>query len=370
MASLEFVDVRKSYGATEIVKGVSMSVSPGEFLVLVGPSGCGKSTCLRMIAGLEEISSGEVRIDGARVNELPPKDRDIGMVFQSYALYPHMTVRENLAFGLTLRKVDAPTIRERVAEAAKMLELEHLLDRRPKDLSGGQRQRVAIGRAIVRRPRVFLFDEPLSNLDASLRVQMRAELLSLHRRLGATMVYVTHDQVEAMTLATRIAVLQGGVLQQVGPPAELYERPANRFVAGFIGSPGMSFLEGRFAWQGREPQFVLGEARLSLPLCADFPEGTPLTLGVRPHDFRLGGVGLAGVVEVIETMGWEAYLHVATSAGKLVVRVEGADARRTRVGDTVPLSVDPDALHLFDASGTKVLSPASVSDAPVARASA
>src|SRR5688572_7800805 len=244
MAFLELDRIEKKYGDVPVVRGVSIAIEEGEFLVLVGRSGCGKSTCLRMIAGLEEITSGEIRIAGTRVNETKPSDRDIGMVFQSYALYPHMTVRENIAFGLSLRKMPKPEIAARVDEVAKILELGSLLDRRPKELSGGQRQRVAMGRAIARRPRVFLFDEPLSNLDAALRVQMRAELGALHKKLGATMVYVTHDQVEAMTLATRIAVLEGGVLQQVAAPLDLYRRPANKFVAGFIGSPAMNLLEG------------------------------------------------------------------------------------------------------------------------------
>jgi multiple sugar transport system ATP-binding protein len=294
-----------------------------------------------MIAGLEEISSGELRIDGRRVNELPPRDRDIGMVFQSYALYPHMTVRENLAFGLMLRKTPREEIDRRVADAGKMLELGHLLDRKPKALSGGQRQRVAIGRAIVRSPKVFLFDEPLSNLDAALRVQMRAEILSLHRRLGGTtMVYVTHDQVEAMTLATRIAVLDAGVLQQVGPPAELFHRPANRFVAGFIGSPAMNFVSGTVA----DGLFTAPGLELALP---GVPLAGPATLGLRPQDLAIGERGLRGEVQVVEAMGWEAYLHVETAAGRLVVRVEGPAASQVRSGEQVALAIDPAKVHLF-----------------------
>ena len=366
MASVELSDVRKSYGDVQIVKGVSLGIEAGEFLVLVGPSGCGKSTCLRMIAGLEEITDGEIRIDGRRVNELPPRDRDIGMVFQSYALYPHMSVRDNLAFGLVLRKTPKAEIDARVSEAAKMLELEHLLDRKPKALSGGQRQRVAIGRSIVRRPRVFLFDEPLSNLDAALRVQMRAEILNLHRRLGTTMVYVTHDQVEAMTLATRIAVLNQGVLQQVGPPAELFHRPANRFVAGFIGSPSMNFVEGRL--EGGD--FVA--PGLKVPLAPSMRDGVgtgaPLVVGVRPHDVVFGLGSLAGEIRIVESMGWESFVHVDTAVGRLVVRVEGEAARSARIGDKVALGIEAARSHLFDESG-KAISWASTEE-PRQRASA
>ena len=347
MTTVSLVDVRKNFGDTPVVRNVSLDVAAGEFLVLVGPSGCGKSTCLRMIAGLEEVTSGEVRIAGERVNDKPPRDRDIGMVFQSYALYPHMTVRENLAFGLTLRKVAKAEVDARVAEAAKMLALEPLLARRPKELSGGQRQRVAIGRAIVRRPNVFLFDEPLSNLDAALRVQMRAEILALHRRLGTTMVYVTHDQVEAMTLATRIAVLQGGVLQQVGTPDELFHRPASRFVAGFIGSPAMNFLEGR--WQRGTFQGVGLE--LGMPE-VQAPEGTA-SLGIRPHDLAIAPRGIAGTVAVVESMGWESYLHVDTEAGRLVARVEGGSSGLVP-GSRVHLDAPVDKLHIFDAAGRTV----------------
>ncbi len=353
MASVELEKVRKSFGDAHIVKGVSLSVATGEFLVLVGPSGCGKSTCLRMIAGLEEITSGDIRIDGQRVNDLAPRDRDIGMVFQSYALYPHMTVKENLAFGLTLRKVPKTEIDARVNEAAKMLEIEPLLARRPKELSGGQRQRVAIGRSIVRRPQVFLFDEPLSNLDAALRVQMRAEILSLHRRLGTTMVYVTHDQVEAMTLATRIAVLNEGVLQQVGPPAELFHHPANRFVAGFIGSPSMNFFDGVVA----HGAFESNGLTVALPVGVQgLAEGTPLTLGIRPHDVTLGEGGAMGGIQVVESMGWEAFLHVQIAAGRVVARVEGALAQ-SKSGDRVSVKIDSARIHLFDADGRTLVSP-------------
>jgi ABC-type sugar transport system ATPase subunit len=357
VASVELIDVHKRYGDNHIVKGVSLSIGTGEFLVLVGPSGCGKSTCLRMIAGLEEISSGEVRIDGDRMNELVPRDRDIGMVFQSYALYPHMTVGENLAFGLTLRKMPKAQIQARVAEAAKMLELEALLSRRPKELSGGQRQRVAIGRSIVRRPRVFLFDEPLSNLDASLRVQMRAEILSLHRRLGTTMIYVTHDQVEAMTLATRIAVLNGGHLQQCDTPAALFGRPVNKFVAGFIGSPSMNFVEGTI----ENGSFKAPGWWVPLIATPKVSTGAKVTLGVRPHDFTPGEGGIVGEVVVVESMGWEAYVHVETLAGRIVVRLEGEIAQRVKAGDKLPLLVKPEHVHLFDSAGLALAAPTAAS---------
>jgi multiple sugar transport system ATP-binding protein len=350
VASVELLNVHKRFGNTHVVRGVSLAIEPGEFLVLVGRSGCGKSTCLRMIAGLEESSDGEIRIDGRRVNELAPKERDVGMVFQSYALYPHMTVRENIAFGLKLRKVPAGDITARVTEVAKMLELEPLLARFPRELSGGQRQRVAMGRAIARRPRVFLFDEPLSNLDAALRVQMRAELAGLHRGLKATMVYVTHDQVEAMTLATRIAVLEGGVLQQVDRPLELFHKPANRFVAGFIGSPAMNFIEGTLGSREGAPMFESKGVHLRLASApAGISAGDPLTLGVRPNDIAIGNA-LAGTVDAVEPMGWEAYAYVRTDAGRLVVRLEGA-AAGIRAGESLSLAIDPARVHLFAADG-------------------
>jgi multiple sugar transport system ATP-binding protein len=268
MASVELTGIHKTYeGDVHVVKGIDLTIEDGEFLVLVGPSGCGKSTTLRMIAGLESISEGELKIGDRRVNDVAPKDRDIGMVFQSYALYPHMTVRENIAFGLVLRKMPKAEIDARVEEVAATLQLSELLNRRPGKLSGGQRQRVAMGRALARSPQVFLFDEPLSNLDAALRVEMRTELAGLHRRLGTTMVYVTHDQVEAMTLATRIAVLHEGVLQQVGSPLDLYQKPANTFVAGFIGSPSMNLIEGELDWI--DDQAFFAAERLHLPIPAD-----------------------------------------------------------------------------------------------------
>lgn len=305
MSSLRFQAIAKSYGSVHVLHGIDMSVGDGEFLVLVGPSGCGKSTLLRCIAGLETITSGDLYIGDRRVNDVAPRDRDVAMVFQSYALYPHMTVRRNMAFALELRKVPQATIDSAVAEAARMLALGPLLDRYPKELSGGQRQRVAMGRAIVRRPSVFLFDEPLSNLDASLRAQLRVELKSLHHSLGTTMVYVTHDQIEAMTLADRIAVLEGGHLQQLGSPAELYDNPSNRFVAGFIGTPSMSFLENI---------------------------DSTAVIGVRPHEVQVGMAGdgtHAGVIEVVETLGFENFVHVRLNGGdRVVARIEGPPPAR------------------------------------------
>ncbi len=305
MATLSFVGVEKRYGAVQVLHRVDLQVADGEFIVLVGPSGCGKSTLLRCIAGLEEITGGELRIDGRRVNDVAPRDRDVAMVFQSYALYPHMTVRENMGFALSLQK--HPEAAARVDDAARMLGLSHLLDRFPRELSGGQRQRVAMGRAIVRRPKVFLFDEPLSNLDASLRNQVRVELRRQHAALRTTTVYVTHDQTEALTLADRIVVLDGGIVQQVGTPDELFFEPANRFVAGFIGSPGMNFLE-------RLDDHVVG---------------------VRPNDVRIGDGPHEATVEVIEKLGFEALVHLRIGEETLVARVEGAvPSGRVRVAFT------------------------------------
>lgn len=341
--------IKKSFGQNLIVKGVDLQVGEGEFLVMVGPSGCGKTTLLRLIAGLEQVDAGEVRIGGARVNDVPPRDRDVAMVFQSYALYPHMTVRENLAFGLTLRKFPAAEIASRVQEVAGMLELSHLLERKPKALSGGQRQRVAMGRAIVRRPKVFLFDEPLSNLDTALRVQMRGELARLHRRLGATMIYVTHDQVEAMTLATRVAVFNGGLLQQVGPPLELYNRPANQFVAGFLGSPSMNFLEAR-----REGAQFTGKG-FTLPCPADVTtEEATVLLGLRPQDLRVESQGpLTGTVDAVERLGFDGYAFVKTEAGLVAARFD--KGVNVAVGDKVHLAPVADALHVFSQDGAKAL---------------
>lgn len=358
MATVEFRRVKKSFGSTHIVKGVDLEVADGEFMVLVGPSGCGKSTLLRMIAGLEDVTEGELLIGGQVMNRVSPRDRDVAMVFQSYALYPHMTVRRNMAFALEVRRTPRSEVDARVAEAAKMLELEPLLDRFPKQLSGGQRQRVAMGRAIVRRPKVFLFDEPLSNLDASLRSQMRVELARLHRMLGTTMIYVTHDQVEAMTLADRIAVLNAGVLQQVGRPDELYERPANRFVAAFIGSPSMNFLEGMLerrdgglVARGEGFELAVDPVRVSETWAREGREQKVL-VGVRPHDLRLAaegeGAGLGAEVDVIEPMGWEALLYATMGRKTLVAHGEAGPISALAHGQQIQLTVSPDRLHLFD----------------------
>ncbi len=331
-----------------IIKGVDLEIGDGEFLVLVGPSGCGKSTMLRCIAGLETITGGTLEIGDRVVNDVAPRDRGVAMVFQSYALYPHMTVRENMAFGLKIRKAPQAEIDSRIAAAAKLLDIEPYLDRLPKALSGGQRQRVAIGRAIVRQPDVFLFDEPLSNLDAALRTQMRVELKKLHRDLGTTMVYVTHDQIEAMTLADRIAILRDGHLQQAGSPAEVYERPANRFVASFIGSPSMNFLgvEG-------EGSTVRGDG-FAFEMGRDVAGATEI--GIRPQAFEVDadGVAIDGIVEVIEPMGWESYVHFRRGEETLVAHLESEEAAGLASGDTVTFRVDPAAVHAFDVNGDAI----------------
>ena len=350
------------------VREASLTVADREFVVLVGPSGCGKSTTLRMIAGLETISSGTITIDGRVVNDVEPKERDIAMVFQNYALYPHMTVFENMAFGLRLRKRPKAEIKRRVGEAAELLGLTELLDRLPKALSGGQRQRVAVGRAIVRQPKVFLFDEPLSNLDAKMRVQMRLELARLHERLAATMIYVTHDQVEAMTMGDRIVVMHEGVIQQVAPPLELYRHPANRFVAGFIGSPPMNLLEGRLVDDAGALKFELAESGIRLPLPLS-PErktalapyaGRALTLGLRPEALRLAEdsappEAVSVTVELLEPLGAETLLHARLGKHPLVARAAGAPALRP--GVTVPLTIVPDAVRAFDPETGRAVAP-------------
>ena len=346
VSDVQLKGLEKSFGTNKIVKGVDLNVERGEFLVMVGPSGCGKSTLLRLIAGLESADRGDIVFDGKRVNELPPRDRDVGMVFQSYALYPHMSVRENLAFGLTLRGMPPAEIHTRVSEAAQMLELEPLLQRRPKELSGGQRQRVAMGRAICRRPKLFLFDEPLSNLDTALRVQMRGELATLHRRLGTTMIYVTHDQVEAMTLATRVAVFNGGVLQQLGPPLELYHRPANRFVATILGSPSMNVFAAK-----REGGSLRGVG-FELPAPAGLEAIGDVLVGLRPQDLVVGAEGpLTGTVASVERLGFDGYAYLTSAAGPLAARFEGG----IEVGATVKVKPTADALHVFTADGSKAL---------------
>jgi multiple sugar transport system ATP-binding protein len=349
MATVSIRGVRKSFGATPILHGVSVEVADGEFTVLVGPSGCGKSTLLRMIAGLEEIDGGEVAIGGRVVNKVPPKQRDIAMVFQNYALYPHMTVRDNMAFSLRLAKAPREAMDERVDRAASILGLAGLLDRYPRQLSGGQRQRVAMGRAIVRDPQVFLFDEPLSNLDAKLRVQTRAELKDLHQRLRTTTIYVTHDQIEAMTMADKIVVMQGGRIEQVGSPLELYDHPANRFVAGFIGSPAMNFLPGAVEAGGFRAE---GGTLWPLPpgVTQSYNDNMPAVYGVRPEHLQLAEAGAPGavplLVQVVEPTGSETQVH-----GRLGnLPVMGAFRERVTVQPGAPLTVtaDPSLVHLFD----------------------
>ncbi len=353
MAEVVLEGVTKVYpGDVVAVSEVSLHVADKELLVLVGPSGCGKSTTLRMVAGLEETTRGSIRIGERVVNDVPPKDRDIAMVFQNYALYPHMTVYKNMAFGLKLRKIPKPDIDRRVNEAASLLGIGDLLGRRPKALSGGQRQRVALGRAIVRKPAVFLFDEPLSNLDAKLRVGMRAELSRLHRRLGTTMIYVTHDQVEAMTLGDRIAVMDRGVVQQLAAPLELYNRPRNRFVAGFLGTPPMNFIDGRLETENGRPLFNEGSAKIPLPDWAgkavDALPAREAVFGVRPEDITLGpGPGEVGArVNVVEPLGDEMIVYVATDYHNLVCKAPAHD--NVAVDDAVGLTFNLDKTHLFD----------------------
>jgi multiple sugar transport system ATP-binding protein len=336
-----------------VIHGVDVAIADGEFVILVGPSGCGKSTLLRMIAGLESITSGEIRIGDRVVNDLPPKDRDIAMVFQNYALYPHMNVRDNMAFALKLRKASAAEIEARVRPAAEILGLTPYLNRYPRELSGGQRQRVAMGRAIVRDPQVFLFDEPLSNLDAKLRVAMRAEIKELHQRLGTTTVYVTHDQIEAMTMADKIVVLHDGRIEQIGAPLDLYDRPANLFVAGFIGSPAMNFLRGTVALNGTA--VFRSEDGVSMPIGGQLRavDGQPVLYGVRPEHFLLDPAGVPAEVVVLEPTGSETQAHLRIG-GQAITGVfrERLDARP---GDMIPVMPRPDLVHLFDpASGERL----------------
>jgi sn-glycerol 3-phosphate transport system ATP-binding protein len=350
MATVTLDGVRKSYGAREVVHGVSCAVADGELVVVVGPSGCGKSTLLRMVAGLEAVGAGTVAIDGRVVNGVEPKDRDIAMVFQNYALYPHMSVYNNMAYGLRMRRMDRALIRTRVERAAAILQIEGLLERKPRQLSGGQRQRVAMGRAIVRDPKVFLFDEPLSNLDAQLRVQMRVELKRLQQELGTTSIYVTHDQVEAMTLADRLVVMNAGTVDQIGPPLDLYERPATVFVAGFIGSPAMNLVAGRL-----EPRGVaIGDLILAPGGAAGEP-GRPVTVGLRPEHLDLAADGPIPLkTELLERLGADTIVHGRLADGtRLVARAAGTLA--LRLGDTVRLSVAPGHIHLFDAESGRRL---------------
>jgi multiple sugar transport system ATP-binding protein len=364
MATVTFEHVFKRFGDVVAVNDLTLEIQDEEFLVLVGPSGCGKTTALRMIAGLEDVSEGTLKIGDRVVNGLAPKDRDVAMVFQSYALYPHMSVFDNLAFGLKLRKVPKDEIKKRVEEAAKTIELSNLLDRKPKQLSGGQRQRVALGRAIVREPAVFLMDEPLSNLDAKLRVQTRAEIARLHQRLRTTIVYVTHDQVEAMTMGDRIAVMNFGVLQQIGPPQELYEHPVNKFVAGFIGSPAMNFIDVKPKTDGGQTKLISGDM-LELPVpdslkAAVAGGATEFTAGVRPEHFEIingaapgPGATVRATCDVVEFLGNEELLHVRVADHDLVIIVDAS--HRVRPGEVIELFVPIDKIKLFDTTEGKAL---------------
>ncbi|MBB3406343.1 multiple sugar transport system ATP-binding protein [Rhizobium sp. BK316] len=346
MANVNIRNVQKRFGAVNVISDISVDIADGEFVVLVGPSGCGKSTLLRMIAGLEEMSDGEIRIGSRDVSHLRARDRDIAMVFQNYALYPHMSVADNMGFALKLKKADASEISERVNKAAGILGLEKLLDRFPKQLSGGQRQRVAMGRALVRDPQVFLFDEPLSNLDAKLRVQMRAEIKSLHQRIKTTTIYVTHDQIEAMTMADKIVVLHDGVIEQVGAPLELYDRPANLFVAGFIGSPSMNFIDGRV-----EEGVFRTEKGLTLPLPENIKSAPPagrLVYGIRPEHIRASQGGITGRAEIVEGTGSEIFAKLDCNGEQISCLFR--ERLAIAYGDTVTISIDPANVHLFDKS--------------------
>ncbi|MCT8158669.1 ABC transporter ATP-binding protein [Pseudoruegeria sp. SHC-113] len=353
MGSVALRNIRKSYGAVEVLHGIDLDIKDGEFTVLVGPSGCGKSTLLRSIAGLETISDGEIALDGAVINRLQPKERNIAMVFQNYALYPHMSVAKNMAFSLRLAKEPQAEIDRKVQAAAEILDLAPLLDRYPRQLSGGQRQRVAMGRAIVRDPEVFLFDEPLSNLDAKLRVQMRAEIKELHQRLKTTTIYVTHDQIEAMTMADKIVVMRGGHVEQIGSPLELYDRPASVFVAGFIGSPAMNFLPAKAAGAALHTASgtPLGESPVALET------GREVIAGVRPEDLRLADAGLPAKVVVVEPTGAETQLILRSADGAIVLTTR--DRVTAAPGDTVHLQIEPGKLHVFDAQTEAAIRPES-----------
>ncbi|KPW78312.1 MULTISPECIES: ABC transporter ATP-binding protein [Pseudomonas] len=354
MMKLKLANINKQLGGTRILRDVSLEIAAGEFVVFVGPSGCGKSTLLRLIAGLDSICAGDLLIDGRRVNDLEPRERGVGMVFQSYALYPHMSVYDNISFGLKLAKTEKSSLRERVLKTVQILQLDKLLQRKPRELSGGQRQRVAMGRAMAREPDILLFDEPLSNLDASLRVQMRNEIARLHKRLGSTMIYVTHDQVEAMTLADKIVVLNGGQVEQVGSPRELYERPASLFVAGFLGSPRMNFLPVRLHAPSRNSLIDIPALGMtSLPFdSSNLADDAQLTLGVRPEHISLSAAnsGTGVTVTSVEYLGSEVYVHLATDENEpLICRCEAKAG--WQVDDRVALQFDTENLHVFDADG-------------------
>ena len=372
MATVRYEHVTKRYGDVFAVNDLSLEIEDKEFLVLVGPSGCGKSTVIRLLAGLEPATQGDIYIDGQLVNDVPARDRDIAMVFQSYALYPHMSVYDNMAFGLKMHGMHKDDIRRRVHEAAATLQIEELLRRKPAQLSGGQRQRVALGRAIVREPRVFLFDEPLSNLDAKLRVQTRAELSKLHARLQTTFIYVTHDQVEAMTMATRIAVIKDGILQQVGSPEELYFRPDNVFVGGFIGSPSMNFLPARLRRDGDRVIVEAGSLRIELPgersRALLEQDGASVIAGIRPEDLhdpdflpaRVAAYPIRARVDVTEMMGNEKFLHLLIDDQALLARVD--PRTRARAGQEVALTLDIDRVHIFDAATQAALGKMEIPD--------
>ncbi|TIU42721.1 sn-glycerol-3-phosphate ABC transporter ATP-binding protein UgpC [Mesorhizobium sp.] len=343
MANLKIANLRKTYGNHPVIHGVDIDIAHGEFVILVGPSGCGKSTLLRMIAGLETITSGDIRIAEKIVNDISPKERDIAMVFQNYALYPNMTVAQNLGFALRLQRAPKADVDQRVSNAASILGLEKLLDRYPRELSGGQRQRVAMGRAIVRDPKVFLFDEPLSNLDAKLRVSMRAEIKALHQRLGSTIVYVTHDQIEAMTMADKIVVMHDGIVEQIGTPLDLYDNPTNLFVAGFIGSPAMNFVKGTMSATGMTDEsgvtWSVGEGHAG-------SGGRSVTLGIRPEHIRIDPQGYTGKVYVVESTGSETQIIVDVGQNRLTCLIR--DRVDVRVGDEIGIGFDPGLAHLFD----------------------
>ncbi|MDX2201654.1 MAG: sn-glycerol-3-phosphate ABC transporter ATP-binding protein UgpC [Hyphomicrobiaceae bacterium] len=353
MASVTCRDVRKAFGATQILHGISIDIRDGEFVVLVGPSGCGKSTLLRMIAGLENITGGEISIGERVVNLVPPKDRDIAMVFQNYALYPHMTVAANMGFSMKLRGAPQTEIDARVNRAAEILGLTALLERFPRQLSGGQRQRVAMGRAIVRDPQVFLFDEPLSNLDAKLRVAMRTEIKELHQRISTTTIYVTHDQIEAMTMADKIVVMHDGIVEQIGAPLELYDRPDNQFVAGFIGSPAMNFLPGKIKANGSLSFEGPGGVMLPLGAAPTAADGKPVIYGVRPEHFVLSDDGAEAVIQVVEPTGSE--IHVAAKIGDVEVVSVFRERHQFKPGEKIRLKPNPAFVHLFDAASGKRL---------------
>jgi multiple sugar transport system ATP-binding protein len=354
MASIEISGVRKAYGTTQVLHGMDLTIADGEFVVLVGPSGCGKSTLLRMIAGLEAITAGTIAIGGSVVNELPPKDRDIAMVFQSYALYPHMNVADNMGYSLRLRRTPKEKIAEAIANTARILGLQSLLERRPRALSGGQRQRVAMGRAIVRKPKAFLFDEPLSNLDARLREQMRAEIKKLHRDLAATSVYVTHDQIEAMTMADRIVAMHDGIVQQVGTPLDIYDRPSNVFVASFIGSPAMNFLKGTLGQADGKPAIRLGSTVLAVAGGLPGQDGLPIILGIRPEHIQITDDPRAVIVakvDLIEPMGMTTLIHTTLAGEDL--KILALDRPTLAPGAPVRLRFLDHKIHVFDAASQK-----------------